>query len=196
MNHAHRHHGFEAATNAPLAAAQDAFLLWAAEQEGRHELVGGQVVMMAPVNRAHAVLSVRIAAALFRQVDPDRFDVTGPDFGVRTQAGVRSPDVMVDLRSGSASRAAEAPVLIGEILSPSSIAIDMLTKTSEYTALPSLQLYVVFSQDEPRAWLWQRDDQGAFPDRPVMIAGADAVLSIPSLEAALPLGELYRGIGA
>jgi Uma2 family endonuclease len=196
MNHAHCHGGFEPATNAPLAAAQDTFLLWAAEQEGRHELVGGKVVMMSPVNRAHAVLTVRIVAALFRQVDPDRFDVTGPDFGVRTQAGVRSPDVMVDLRSDQASRAAESPAFIGEVLSPSSIAIDMITKASEYTALPSLQLYVVFSQDEPRAWLWQRDENGSFPDKLTMIAGVEDVLFIPRLDAALPLGELYRGIGA
>ncbi len=196
MNHAHRHHRFRPAADAPLRAVQDAFLVWAGEQDSRHELVGGQIVMMSPVNRVHAVLTVRIITALARQVDPDRYDVTGPDFGVRTSAGVRSPDVMVDVRDEGGHRAAEAPILIAEVLSPSSIAVDMVDKVGEYTALASLQAYVVFSQDEPRAWIWQRDGEGRFLASPAMVAGADATLVVEALGAGQSFAELYRGIGA
>ncbi len=196
MNHAHLHHRFRPAADAPLRAVQDAFLSWAEEQDARHELVRGTIVMMSPVNRAHAVLTVRIITALARQIDPDRYDVTGPDFGVRTSTGVRSPDVMVDVRDEAGHRAAEAPILIGEVLSPSSIAVDMVEKAAEYTALASLQVYIVFAQEEPRAWIWQRDDDGRFPSSPVMVAGAETALAIDALGAGLPFAELYRGLGA
>ena len=196
MNHAHHQHGFRPAADAPLRAVQDAFLLWAGEQDERHELVGGAIIMMSPVNRAHAVLTVRLIAALARQLDSDRYDVTGPDFGVRTHRGIRSPDVMVDARAPSNSRAAEAPILIGEVLSPSSVAVDMVEKVAEYTALASLQVYLVFSQDEPRAWVWRRNDGGRFPDAPAMVSGADAILAVDALGANLSFAEIYRGLGA
>ncbi len=196
MNQIDRHARFEPAADAPLEAVQDAFLAWAEEQDDRHELVGGKIVMMSPVNRAHAVLTVRIITALARQLDPDRYDVTGPDFGVRTSTGIRSPDVMVDRRDEAGHCAADAPTLIGEVLSPSSLAVDLVEKAAEYNALPSLQTYIVFAQDNPRAWVWQRDDEGRFPASPVMVAGGETVIAIDALGVGLPLGEIYRGLGA
>ncbi len=196
MNQIDRHARFEPAADAPLEAVQDAFLAWAEEQDDRHELVGGKIVMMSPVNRAHAVLTVRIITALARQLDPDRYDVTGPDFGVRTSTGIRSPDVMVDRRDEAGHCAADAPTLIGEVLSPSSVAVDLVEKAAEYNALPSLQTYIVFAQDDPRAWVWQRDDEGRFPASPVMVAGGETVIAIDALGVGLPLGEIYRGLGA
>jgi Uma2 family endonuclease len=196
MNQIDRHARFEPAADAPLEAVQDAFLAWAEEQDDRHELVGGKIVMMSPVNRAHAVLTVRIITALARQLDPDRYDVTGPDFGVRTSTGIRSPDVMVDRRDEAGHCAADAPTLIGEVLSPSSLAVDLVEKAAEYNALPSLQTYIVFAQDDPRAWVWQRDDEGRFPASPVMVAGGETVIAIDALGVGLPLGEIYRGLGA
>jgi Uma2 family endonuclease len=197
MNQVDRHTRFAPATGASPRAAQDAFLRWSEGREGRHELVRGNVVMMTGASVRHAMLAARIMVGLFRQIDPDRFHAVTSDLGVRTPAGVRYPDVVVDtLPEDGAALAADNPVLLAEVLSPSSIAIDMVEKAAEYTALPSLRIYAVFSQDEPRAWIWQRDEQGAFPGSPAMLAGADAVLAIPSLDVALPLGELYRGIGA
>ena len=86
-------------------------------------------------------------------------------------------------------------VLLVEVLSPSSVARDMNLKLAEYTSLPSLQCYVVASQDEAIVWVWQRDeDTGAFPALPQEISGLDGRIDVRSLGIDLPLAEIYRGL--
>lgn len=89
----------------------------------------------------------------------------------------------------------DAPVLIVEVLSPSSTGTDLTAKLAEYTSLPSLQAYIVASQDEPIVWVWQRDAAtGAFPDKPQEVSGREAAIGVAALELSLPMADLYRGI--
>lgn len=82
-----------------------------------------------------------------------------------------------------------------EVLSPSSAGRDLAIKATEYTSLPSLEAYVVASQDKAIVWVWQRDpDTRAFPAQPVEIEGLDGIISVPALGVTLPLAEIYRGI--
>ena len=120
--------------------------------------------------------------------------MTGAELGVRTGAGVRYPDILVSQRTSERKAlAATDPVFIAEILSPSSLAIDMVEKAAEYTAMPSLAAYAVFAQDEARAWIWERRD-GRFPDKPDMIAGRDAVMTLEPIGAALRFDDLYAAL--
>lgn len=71
----------------------------------------------------------------------------------------------------------------------------MNLKLAEYTSLPSLQCYIVASQDEAIVWVWQRDeDTGGFPALPEEIVGIDAAIVVRALCITLPLGEIYRGL--
>ena len=68
---------------------------------------------------------------------------------------MRYPDVVVDVAGGQLKDlAASAPVLIAEIISPSSAAEGLGAKSEEYIRLPSLSAYVVLAQDAPKAWIW------------------------------------------
>ncbi len=176
-------------------AHPDSFLRWAEGREGRYELVEGQIVMMTGGSKNHAVITLRIGALLPSQLDQTIYQICAADLGVRTKAGVRYPDIVVDTAepgSGS-SLSASSPVFIAEVLSPSSVAIDMIEKSAEYMAIGSVLAYAVFSQDEPRAWIWSRDDTG-WPEKPIMVEGADS-LAIPTLGLMLPLASIYREIG-
>ena len=81
------------------------------------------------------------------------------------------------------------------MISPSTIATDFGAKVREYTALPSLQAYLVLSQDEPRAWLWPRNAEGGFPEEPEMLVGRDAAIPLPGLGLTVALGEIYSSVG-
>jgi Uma2 family endonuclease len=74
-------------------------------------------------------------------------------FGVHTgPSTLRSPDIVVDRAGGCGTDyAATKPVLLAEILSPSSASIDLGDKAAEYLQLPGLAAYIVLSQDEPKA---------------------------------------------
>ena len=180
------------AATAPLTP--DDFLRWNEGREGKREFVEGRIIeMMVGVSRNHAKLALRLGSLLLNALEGRGYDLTSADFGVRTSLGVRYPDLMVE-RSGGAGEdlSASEPLLLVEILSPSSYAVDFGPKAAEYTAIPSLLHYLVLSQDEPRAWLWSRTD-GLFGG-PEMHVGADAVLPLTGFDLTLALAEIYRGI--
>ena len=94
---------------------------------------------------------------------------------------IRYPDIIVDA-AGEAPKdlTATAPVLIAEVLSPSSERIDLGDKSSEYLRLPSLAAYCVFAQDAIKAWVWTRG-RGGFPPGPELFEGESAVIRIEAL---------------
>ena len=90
------------------------------------------------------------------------------------------------------SRTTTSPVLLAEILSPSTATDDLGDKSSEYLALPSLAAYLVLSQDEAKAWLWLRGADG-FPPGPRVIAGVETSITIAPLGLEVPMAEIYAG---
>jgi Uma2 family endonuclease len=79
------------------------------------------------------------------------------------------------------------------VLSPSSVETDLGDKASEYLRIPSLLAYAVFSQDEPKAWVWERATE-QFTAGPQVISGNEAVVRIAELKLDLPMVEIYAGI--
>ncbi len=179
----------------PTIRTADDFLAAYEGVEGKFEFVNGKVVEhVIKVTRSHVNLAHRLTFALGSRLDPDAHIIGSADFGVRTEAGIRYPDVFVEAAGGPAKAlVTDVPLLLAEILSSSSVALDFGEKRQEYTAIPSLLHYVVLSQDEPRVWLWQRGEEGAFGS-PEMIVGREAVLPLTGFGIELALAELYRGI--
>ncbi len=172
------------------------FLTWVQAHEGRYELAGNRVVMMTGGSRGHAILVRRLAAALEKRLDSNRWTVLTSDFGVdlRSRLRFRYPDVVVDVEGGRfKDLTATAPALIAEVISPSSVKDDLGAKADEYVRLPSLAAYLVLAQDEPKAWAWVRGAEGFSPE-PVVTEGRDAAIEIASLGIDLPLAEIYARI--
>ena len=178
--------------NLPMSKA--AFIEWSAAEEERCELVAGRVVMMPRPSRAHGMIVMNLAFLLRTKLDPKQWDVIaefGLDAGPET---LRYPDIVVDRAGGSGkSYTASAPALLAEVLSPSSAEIDLGDKAAEYLQIPSLLAYMVFSQDEAKAWVWTRASTHFTPG-PVVISGADAIVRIAALELELPMADIYAGI--
>ncbi len=167
-----------------------AFLAWAEGREGRYELANGLVTMMTGGSRAHALIVRRLANLL----DRSRWTVLTSDFAARIgPKTVRYPDVIVDVTGGQLrDLAATSPVLIAEVLSPSSVTIDLGDKAAEYLQLSSLSAYLVLSQDEPKAWVWARSG-AEFAAGSVIVAGDDGMIRVSALSIELPLADIYEG---
>jgi Uma2 family endonuclease len=177
----------------PIQLDKPGFWAWSEGREELYELVGGRVVMMVRPVRGHQILVMNLAFALRAQLDP-RWIVLA-EFGLDTgPATLRFPDIVVDRAGGAASdRTATTPVLAAEVLSPSSIDVDLVDKPAEYLSLPSLEAYLVLAQSEPKAWLWERRD-GGFPDAANVLSGTEQMIRIAALGLVLPLGSLYAGL--
>jgi Uma2 family endonuclease len=170
-----------------------AFLAWVEGREGRYELAGGRVLMMTGGTMAHGLIVGNLFELLRARLDRKRWVVMtefGIDVGPRS---IRYPDVVVD-RPGAKLKdlTAKAPAFVAEVLSPSTATIDLGDKAAEYLRLPSLFAYLVFSQDEVKAWAYIRDSD-QFP-APQVVAGVDETISISALAVELPLADIYAGI--
>jgi Uma2 family endonuclease len=178
--------------NMPMSKA--AFIEWGATEEERYELVEGRVVMMPRPSLAHGIIVMNLAMLLRTRLDPKQLVVVaefGLDAGPET---LRYPDIVVDRAGGSGkSYTASAPVLLAEVLPPSSVEVDLGDKAAEYLQVPSLRAYIVLSQDEPKAWVYTRSG-AEFTPVPVVIKGTKANIQIAALQLELPMSEIYAGL--
>jgi Uma2 family endonuclease len=173
------------------------FIAAPAQAEGRYEYVRGRIMQqMAGGTWKHSRIGSRFIVLLSSALDGTRWDVNGPDRGIDTPETIRYPDVSVEpVGADPTSLATASPVLIVEVLSPSSSDRDLDVKPAEYLSVPSLRAYIVASQDEPACFVWIHDPvSGKFPAEPQRVAGLDAVIDVAALGLAIPLHAVYRGI--
>jgi Uma2 family endonuclease len=176
-----------------LRMSKAAFIEWDAA-EGEHcELVGGRVVMMPRPSLAHGMIVSNLIVLLRARLDPKQCVVV-PEFGLDTAPEtLRYPDIVV-VRAGSPGKSytTSTPVLLAEVLSPSSVEIDLGDKAIEYQQLPSLLAYIVLSQDEPKAWVWVRETATHFAQNKA--SGPEAVISVGALQLELLMADIYAGV--
>jgi Uma2 family endonuclease len=85
------------------------------------------------------------------------------------------------------------PVLVAEVLSPSTQQTDVIEKQQWYRSLPSLQVYLLVSQSSPSVNIILRQESGEWASK--VVSGLDAVLRLPLPGCdALPLSDLYRRV--
>jgi Uma2 family endonuclease len=161
------------------------------------ELVKGRIVQqMTGGSRDHGQVARRIARQLEDQLDEQTW-TTLQDRGVETPDAIRYPDVVVEpADEPGKSRTTSRPALIVEVLSPSTTATDLDVKPAEYLAVPTLDVYVIASQDEPAMLVYERAADGTFPTEPKEVTGASAELQIKArnLSVTLRLASIYDGL--
>jgi Uma2 family endonuclease len=173
------------------------FIVWNIGREGKREFVNGKVVelMMINTTRNHARLCTNVLVELTKELNNIEFGIGSADFAVETSNGIRYPDVFVDKTVAESSPddlVARHPVLLVEVLSPSSYTRDFGEKVEDYQKLPTLLHYVVLAQDEARAWVWTRSNGGW--QGPELVAGSDSAIELKGLGLQLSVDTLYRGI--
>jgi len=202
------------AVRKPDPITVDAFLkrIDAAPHNERWQLIGGEIVrLMAGGTRRHAAIAMNIGVALSAAARRHGYSAL-PDIFVRNPAiddTVVAPDVLVECgHQDGGSRTVEEPVVVVEVLSPSTMVFDRGAKLAFYQSLPSLRSIVLVYQDEVRVEVWSRpareagdaaDGFAAEPGDPadappwhyaVLRDAADHV-DLPVLEATLDLAAIY-----
>lgn len=175
----------------------EAYLDWEAVQPVRYELVDGQVHAMGGGMAEHDTIGNNLRAALHTQLRRAACRPHGPDLKVRAGKDGRYPDALVDCgRRVPGALQAQEPVAVFEVLSRSTSWIDQSLKLRDYDATPSILTYVLVSQDELRAMVYTRDEDGRLGiQSAVVLEGADASIDIPDLGLALAFSAIYEGLG-
>lgn len=170
----------------------DEFLDWAVGRPGRYELFRGEVFMMSPETVGHLKAKGAVHVALrdgIRQRSlpchalPDGATVRIDD------ATAYEPDALVYCGDELSLATIEIPkpVIIVEILSPSTRHIDVSLKLAGYFRLPSVRHYLIVDPTQPSVIHHSRGTGDAIITR-IVTAGRIA-LDPPGLE--LDLADIY-----
>ena len=174
----------------PMTLAE--FLEWEERQPLRYEFDGVGPVAMTGGTLAHARIQRNLAFALTGRLRGKPCEFLGSDLKIKTTDDhVRYPDGFVTCTGGeNASTVVSDPVVIFEVLSPSTAGKDRIIKAREYQAMASVQRYVMLEQDRIGATVYARS--GNAWTHEILIE--DSVLALPEIGVELPLAELYEGI--
>jgi Uma2 family endonuclease len=150
----------------------DEFIAWALQQpEGqRYELVGGEVVGMAPERAGHARIKHRVCQRLIEAIQAAGAPCEAlPDgLSVRVDADtVYEPDALVRCGPPVGDDTVEIadPVIIVEVVSPSSIKRDSGSKLEGYFRLPSMRHYLIVTMRNQAVIHHHRDEAGTITTR-------------------------------
>lgn len=128
--------------------SRDEFRRWAEGQRGRYERVAGELVAMSPERIEPIHLRNRIWAALDRAVQAANLPCEALGDGVTIEIDDDTdyePDAVVNcgtLAPGDAVSVAN-PVIVVEVLSPTTQSVDLADKLADYFRVPSIQHYVI-----------------------------------------------------
>jgi Uma2 family endonuclease len=150
----------------------DEFIAWAMQQPegGRYELVAGEVVGMAPERAGHARVKGRIFEALSQAVRASglRCEVFPDGMSVRIDANtLYEPDALVRCGPPLDDEVIEVPdpLVIIEVVSPSSAKRDSGSKLEGYFRLPSVRHYLIVTLRNKAVIHHHRDEAGTITTR-------------------------------
>ena len=131
-----------------LHLSREEFRLWAEGQKQRYERISGEPVAMSPERFEHARIKSRVWAALDRAVRDAGLPCEALPDGITIEVDADTdyePDAVVNcgpLAPGDAIAAAN-PVIVVEVLSPSTQSIDLADKLADYFKVATIQHYLI-----------------------------------------------------
>lgn len=170
------------------------FFDWAESQDTRYEFDGFQPVAMTGGTLGHSSLIRNLNFQLTSRLRGKTCEPLGPDAGVATVGDiVRYPDAVVTCSPFSGrDRLVPSPVVVFEVISPSSVRTDRITKLHEYGAVPTIRRYVIIEPDTVAVTVLFRGGAGE-PFTAAGLAGDDT-LALPEIGIEIPVALIYEGI--
>jgi Uma2 family endonuclease len=168
------------------------------EAETRSEYLDGEMFAMTGGSRPHNLIVTNLARELSLQLKGRPCEVYTNDQRVHIpETGLYTyPDVVVACGEphfeGESVDTLRNPILIIEILSPSTEAYDRGKKFDSYRTIPSLAEYVLISQIEPRIEQFLRQDGEHWLFTPT--SGRERSISLASIGCELRLEEIYERV--
>jgi len=166
--------------------------------ERRSEYVDGEIMEMAGASREHNRITINIGSALLVQLRGSSCEPFTTDLRVKGRAtgAYLFPDVVVGCAplefEDEALDILLDPVVIMEVLSPTTEKDDRSWKFAHYRRLETLTDYIMLSQYQPFVEHYTRgaDDKWVLTD----LRGPAAVLRLPSIGCDLPMPVIYERV--
>lgn len=174
---------------APFVTDRAEYRRWSEEQpRGRYERVAGEVVAMVPEQVAHVRVKARAWQALDRAVRAAGVPCETLADGVTVEVGDDTdyePDAIVNCgeRIEGTDVAASNPVIVVEVLSPSTRSVDTGAKLTDYFQVPSVRHYLVIRADRAMVTHHRRRDDGGIETQ--LLADGHVSMDPPGISIAV-----------
>ena len=175
------------------------YFAFADEQpERRYEYCAGGVYAMVGGSVTHSTIIMSAGRALGNRLAERDYTVASQDVRVRVEAVdvFRLPDIVIfcgdPIYYQDRTDTITNPILLIEVMSPTSTKRDLSDKLTEYKQIESLQAYLIVSQDEPVVQSFQRAKSGQWINESVV--GLESQIAVPSLAISIALADIYHKV--
>jgi Uma2 family endonuclease len=171
------------------------FLRWEDGTDTRYELLWGSPVAMAPPAVAHGILAARLCAGIEAALQSRR------PYMAQLKAAIARPDrddtcYLADLavapkppRRGD--QLISDPVLIVEVISPTTGLYDRQAKVADYRRIPSVEEILLIDSTSIFAEVLRREGDRWITE---IVRGLQTTLSLASIGLTATMSDLYEGI--
>ena len=173
------------------------YLTWERKQPFKNEYHNGQIVAMSGASRGHNRITLDTATQLNNQLMESECEVFASEMRVRTSPDISYfyPDVIVVCGEprfeDDTFDTLLNPIVLIEVLSPSTAAFDRGEKFEYYKQLASLQEYILISQNSVRVEHYCRQETQWIHNT---FQRLEDVLSLASIECEVSLDAIYRRV--
>ncbi len=177
----------------PPKMTREEYRRWAeAQPRGRYELVEGEIVAMAPERVAHLRVKAAAWLTLRQAIAAAGVACEALADGVTVEAGDNTdyePDAVVNCgeRIAGDAIAAPNPVVVVEVLSPSTQSVDTGAKLADYFRVPSIQHYLIVRADRHAVIHHRRRDDAGIDTQ--LITEGQIALNPPGIS--IQVEDLY-----
>jgi Uma2 family endonuclease len=183
------------ADSMPMSEAD--YLAFEDISDEKHEFRDGRLYAMSGGTIRHSVITMSIGGTFINKLAGKGCSVGSPDtrIYIADYNAYRYADVTVFCGPPAYVPGREDiitnPVILVEVLSPSSAVRDRNDKLDEYTHIDTLQAYLLVDQEQYRVERFSRQsDEWLYQS----VTGLDSEISIPSMGITLALADIYRGV--
>lgn len=162
--------------------------------EIRYEYINGEVYAMAGASQNHNRIIRNFLTSLSNHLDNSPCEPFSENIKVRAAEEVfYYPDVLVTCEGNFSNPFyAEQPVLIIEVISPSTAQIDRREKLHAYRQMPSVHEYVVVEQEKISLEIHRRQENGNWIT--YFFTRTDEDFTLESVDLTLRIDEVYRRV--
>ena len=169
------------------------YLAWEETAVEKSEYVDGEIRAMSGGSEPHALIPTNISSELRTALRGRGCRVLSSDMKVWTSGAFYYPDLSVvcgpSAYRGRNKHTITNPIVVIEVLSPSTEPKDRGEKFIRYQQIETLRSYLLVSQTEPRVELFERGENGHWDYS--LVAGLENSVMIPSVNVTLALSEVY-----
>ena len=182
-----------------LRRSPEEYFAFERTQEVRSEYDDGVLRAMSGASREHTVIGWNLSSALHSQFKGGPCEAYASEMRVAVELGrfYTYPDLVIVCGDpqflDNQFDTLLNPIVLFEVLSPSTESYDRGRKFARYQTIASLREVVLVSQDEPRVERYERQGDGRWTLADDL-SQLDDALRLSSVDVTIPLSEIYERI--